>query len=130
MSLNSVPKLVDLVDDPRKVSMLPPEAVPVIRGELAKLDSLLPMRAPMVHCRPMEILQGTLTAVWRYVYTVSVVQIPQREARTNGDKTEHGKGYDPAARGTLEKDPDTGHSRGPRRTRHNTRWTPTLLRAG
>ena len=41
MSQVAIPKLGDLIADPRKVSILPPEAVPEIRGELARLDTLL-----------------------------------------------------------------------------------------
>ena len=41
MNLISIPMLSDLMIDPDKVSLLPPEAIPVLRGELARLDSLL-----------------------------------------------------------------------------------------
>ena len=41
MSLVAIPKLGDLIADPRKASVIPPEAVPEMRGELARLDSLL-----------------------------------------------------------------------------------------
>jgi predicted DNA-binding transcriptional regulator AlpA len=41
MSLVAIPRLGELAADPRKVSLLPPEAIPEIRGELARLDSLL-----------------------------------------------------------------------------------------
>jgi hypothetical protein len=36
-----IPKLQDLIADPSTVKDLPLEAVPVLRGELAKLDTLL-----------------------------------------------------------------------------------------
>jgi len=45
MSLTAVPKLTDLLEDPAKVSLLPAEAIPAVRGELAgkvaRLDTLL-----------------------------------------------------------------------------------------
>ena len=44
MSLVAIPKLEDLVADPGKVSDIPPEAVHEMRGELARLDSLLQER--------------------------------------------------------------------------------------
>ncbi|MBI4464509.1 MAG: helix-turn-helix domain-containing protein [Acidobacteria bacterium] len=44
VSLSVVPKLEDLMNDPGKVKDLPLEAVPNLRAELAKLDSLLLMR--------------------------------------------------------------------------------------
>ena len=44
MNLFAIPKLDDLVEDPRKVSDIPPEAVHELRGELARLDSLLQER--------------------------------------------------------------------------------------
>lgn len=39
--LAAIPKLADLVTDPGKITALPSEAIPSIRGELAKLDTLL-----------------------------------------------------------------------------------------
>ena len=45
--LNSIPNLTDLVNDPAKVALLPPEAIPTLRGELARLDTLLLMRVAM-----------------------------------------------------------------------------------
>ena len=53
MSLVSIPKLEELVADPDKVSLLPPEAVPNLRAELAHLDSLLLMRLafPQNNCQ-------------------------------------------------------------------------------
>ena len=47
MTLVSIPKLSELLEDPDRVSALPLEAVPTIRGELAKLDTLLLMRVAM-----------------------------------------------------------------------------------
>lgn len=44
MNLVSIPKLADLVNDPTKVPVLPVEVIPSLRGELARLDSLLLMR--------------------------------------------------------------------------------------
>jgi predicted DNA-binding transcriptional regulator AlpA len=41
MTLVSIPTLGDLAADPHKVSLLAQEAIPGIRGELARLDSLL-----------------------------------------------------------------------------------------
>jgi predicted DNA-binding transcriptional regulator AlpA len=41
MSLVAIPKLEDLVEDPRKVSDIPPETIHEMRGKLAYLDSLL-----------------------------------------------------------------------------------------
>jgi excisionase family DNA binding protein len=41
MSLVAIPKLADLVAEPDKVALVPPEAIPAMRGELARLDSLL-----------------------------------------------------------------------------------------
>ena len=46
-SLVPIPKLADLVSDPTKVSLIPSEAVPALRGKLAELDTLLMMRATM-----------------------------------------------------------------------------------
>lgn len=43
-TLTVIPKLADLLNDPAAVSDLPLEAVPGLRAELAKLDSLLLMR--------------------------------------------------------------------------------------
>lgn len=40
-TLTVIPKLVDLVNDPGKAANLPTEAIPALRGELAKLDTLL-----------------------------------------------------------------------------------------
>lgn len=37
----AVPTLADLIEDPLKVSALPREAIPHLRGELAQLDTLL-----------------------------------------------------------------------------------------
>ena len=45
--LNSIPNLTDLVNDPAKVALLPPEAIPTLRGELVRLDTLLLMRVAM-----------------------------------------------------------------------------------
>ena len=45
--MNVVAKLADLVEHPERVSALPLEAVPALRGELAKLDTLLQMRVAM-----------------------------------------------------------------------------------
>ena len=47
MSLVSIPSLADLVSHPTKVKDLPLEAVPNLRGELARLDTLLQMRVAM-----------------------------------------------------------------------------------
>ena len=47
MTLVSIPKLSELPGHLEPVSALPLEAVPVIRGELAKLDTLLQMRVAM-----------------------------------------------------------------------------------
>src|SRR3990172_181232 len=44
MALETVPKLTDLMADPGKVSLLPAEAIASLRGELARLDSLLLVR--------------------------------------------------------------------------------------
>ena len=44
MSLNPNPELADLVADPSRVANLPLQAVPALRAELAKLDTLLLMR--------------------------------------------------------------------------------------
>lgn len=41
MSLFPIPKLADLLEDPGKASSLPAEAIPELRGQLAKLDTLL-----------------------------------------------------------------------------------------
>jgi len=41
MNLASIPKLTELVCDPGRVQDLQPEAIPAIRGELARLDTLL-----------------------------------------------------------------------------------------
>ena len=46
-NLSPVPKLADLLEHPDRVSALPFEAVPALRGELAKLDTLLQMRVAM-----------------------------------------------------------------------------------
>ena len=42
--MQTVPKLADLLNDPSNLKDLPPEAIPILRAELAKLDSLLLMR--------------------------------------------------------------------------------------
>ena len=47
MNLNVIPKLSDLLEKPERVSSLPPEAIPAMRGELARLDTLLLMRVAM-----------------------------------------------------------------------------------
>src|SRR5215469_6504070 len=39
--LVTVPTLADLLNDPLKISGLPREAIPALRGELAQLDTLL-----------------------------------------------------------------------------------------
>lgn len=41
MNLVSIPKLTELVSDPGRVKDLPTEAIPAMRGELVRLDSLL-----------------------------------------------------------------------------------------
>ncbi len=41
MALARVPKLSELLDSPERVSLLPAEAIAALRGELAKLDTLL-----------------------------------------------------------------------------------------
>ncbi|MBI2817811.1 MAG: hypothetical protein HYX72_12810 [Acidobacteria bacterium] len=45
--MNSIPKLSELLEQPEKVSTLPLEAVPALRGKLAELDTLLQMRVAM-----------------------------------------------------------------------------------
>lgn len=40
-TLTLIPKLIDLVSDPSKVSLLPAEAIASLRGELARLDTML-----------------------------------------------------------------------------------------
>src|SRR5262245_27865399 len=49
MELAVVPQLADLVADPGKVVEVRVEAVPSLRGELARLDSLLLMRLLSTH---------------------------------------------------------------------------------
>src|SRR6516165_12571188 len=44
MAMVAVPQLADLIADPGNVAIVPLEAVPALRAELAKLDSLLLMR--------------------------------------------------------------------------------------
>ena len=39
--MNAVPRLSELLEHPERVSLLPPEAIPVMRGKLAELDTLL-----------------------------------------------------------------------------------------
>ena len=46
-TLTVIPKLSELLEHPEKVSALPLEAVPVMRGKLAELDTLLQMRVAM-----------------------------------------------------------------------------------
>lgn len=60
----SIPKLADLVNDPTKVPVLPVEAVPSLRGELARLDSLLLARLlqPGDGCREPEAGDRLLSA--------------------------------------------------------------------
>ena len=41
VKLTPVPKLAELIADPGKVSALPLEAIPAMRGELARLDTML-----------------------------------------------------------------------------------------
>lgn len=64
MSLVSIPKLTDLVADPTKVFLLPPEAIPAMRGELVRLDSLLLTRLlqPSDGSRSPEVGDRLLTA--------------------------------------------------------------------
>ena len=57
-NLSLVPKLVDLLEHPERVSALPLEAVPTIRGELAKLDTLLQMRVAMAQSNGQGQPQG------------------------------------------------------------------------
>lgn len=40
-TLTVIPKLADLVNDPTKVPLLPVELIPSLRGELARLDTML-----------------------------------------------------------------------------------------
>ena len=40
-AMNVVPKLADLIADPDKVSLLPPEAIPTLLGELERLRAIL-----------------------------------------------------------------------------------------
>ena len=47
MTSETVPKLADLLNDPSRVRDLPLEAIPSLRGELAKLDTLLQMHVVM-----------------------------------------------------------------------------------
>ena len=44
MSLNAISKLSDLLEHPEQVSALPPEAVPVMLGELERLRAILWIR--------------------------------------------------------------------------------------
>ena len=46
-NLGPVPKLSELLEHPERVSALPLEAIPDLRGELARLDTLLQMRVAM-----------------------------------------------------------------------------------
>ena len=39
--MNVVPKLTDLISDLSKVSLVPPEAIPALRGKLSELDTIL-----------------------------------------------------------------------------------------
>ncbi len=41
MNLASIPKLPDLLANPQRAADLPPEAIPALRGELARLDTVL-----------------------------------------------------------------------------------------
>lgn len=41
MTPTAIPKLDDLITDPRKLAGLPSEAISALRGELARLDTLL-----------------------------------------------------------------------------------------
>jgi len=41
VSLEAIPTLTDLVEDPTRISAVPVEAVPGLRGKLAELDSHL-----------------------------------------------------------------------------------------
>jgi predicted DNA-binding transcriptional regulator AlpA len=47
--INKVPSLMALVNDQAKIALLPPEVIPVIRGELARIDTLLLMRLSMAY---------------------------------------------------------------------------------
>ena len=47
MSLVTIPKLSELLEHPERVSALPPEAVPVMLGELERLRALLWARLVM-----------------------------------------------------------------------------------
>ena len=40
-AVNAILELTDLVSDPSKVSLVPSEAIPALRGKLAELDTLL-----------------------------------------------------------------------------------------
>jgi predicted DNA-binding transcriptional regulator AlpA len=41
MTPTAIPKLDDLITDPRKLAGVPSEAIPALRGELARLDTFL-----------------------------------------------------------------------------------------
>ena len=47
MSMVTIPILGELLEHPDRVSALPLEAIPSLRGELARLDTLLLMRVAM-----------------------------------------------------------------------------------
>jgi len=54
-----VPTLSDLLDDPEKAKLLPRELIPQLRGELARLDTILLCRlvahdSELPPCRPEE----------------------------------------------------------------------------
>ena len=57
-NVSPVPKLVDLAEHPERVSSLPVEAVPSLRAELAKLDTLLMMRVAMAQGNGQAQAQG------------------------------------------------------------------------
>ena len=66
MSLNSIPKLAEMIADPDKVADLPPEAVPSMLGELERLRALLWARLVM---RPDGNEAGLLEAVAKPVFS-------------------------------------------------------------
>lgn len=49
MTWVTTPNLSELLEHPNRVSALPPEAIPNLRGELAKLDTLLLMRVSLAY---------------------------------------------------------------------------------
>jgi len=57
-NLTTVPTLRELLEHPERVSALPLEAIPGLRGKLAELDTMLRMRVAMAQSNGQGQAQG------------------------------------------------------------------------